>query len=399
MVNNLTEKQRGIGLDQVLSFLVAFIAFTIPLSQYISSRVIVITLLLSLRRAHIRKVLASGWDMVLYFALLSFGLLITSDVALGIRTLETSLSVLALPLIFCGLREFNESAVRSIFISFCGGVSLASLILVVNAIWRFCVTGNSNVLFFYELTGLLDFQPTYFAYFLVFAITCGLYLLQFDHSINQPKLLVIMIISLFCVLMLTGGRTSFISILMIFSYFILINFPSLSISRSSTTFVLVIAMTIGLFAMSNLLYKGEAISDSWERFDLWAAGVHANDDVLLGVGTGSGRLALNEYYRKNGLMQFAEDNMNAHNEYLQTYLSHGIIGLTVLMILIGRPLFLGFKANYSMAILVIFPFVIYGVTEVFLDRYQGIVFFAFLHQLLVSRLLSSSKELPASIVN
>lgn len=396
MVNNFGLKLKGVRFDRVQLFSILIFAFTIPISQYLSSRLLVLTLILSLPKISLRRAALAGSDLLLYFVLLICGLFFTQDVPLGLRVLETSLSMLAMPLIFSGLRDIRENRMQIIWFSFCGGVCLASVMVVVHAGMRYWATGNSNVMIFYELTGLLDFQPTYFAYFLVLAITCALYLLEFNESYAPSWLLRLVVIGLFAVLMLTGGRTTFISMLMIFSYFILIHLLSLDRRKNWGTFGIIIGMTIALFAISNYVYNAGTFSDSWERFDLWTSAIRANDDVFFGVGTGGGRKALNEYYIQHGLDQFAEDNMNAHNQYLQTYLSHGIVGLVALLILITRPLYLGFRANYSLAILLIFPFLIYGMTEVFLGRYQGIVFFVFLHQLLIAY-LSSSKQLPISL--
>ena len=53
---------------------------------------------------------------------------------------------------------------------------------------------------------------------------------------------------------------------------------------------------------------------------------------------------------------------------------------------------LSFKNNNSFGVLVFFPFLIYGVTEVFLGRYQGVIFFALLHQVFINRLIIPKLE-------
>ncbi len=131
------------------------------------------------------------------------------------------------------------------------------------------------------------------------------------------------------------------------------------------------------------------LNDSWDRFALWKSAIIANPNIFLGVGTGDYKTVLNEYYQSHGLTQFAIDSFNSHNQFIQIFFSNGILGLIAVIILMGRPLYLAVKNNQPFGILVFFPFIIYGMTEVFLGRYQGIVFFALLHQFFVSQYLST----------
>jgi O-antigen ligase len=127
-----------------------------------------------------------------------------------------------------------------------------------------------------------------------------------------------------------------------------------------------------------------ALNDSWERAILWESAISANATPFFGVGTGDYKIALNDYYTKHNLEQFASESYNAHNQLIQLLFSNGVFGLLAFSIMIGRPLYLAVKKKNILAILCIFPFLIYGMTEVFLGRYQGIVFFALLHQIFIN---------------
>jgi O-antigen ligase len=124
---------------------------------------------------------------------------------------------------------------------------------------------------------------------------------------------------------------------------------------------------------------------------LWKSALSANDHPILGVGTGDDKEVLNNYFIAHDMARYASENLNAHNQFIQTYLSNGLLGLVSLVLLIGQPLYMGFRRDHSLTILVVFPFIIYGMTEVFLGRYQGVVFFALMHQLFVSHLVTQSK--------
>ncbi|MFM9839148.1 MAG: O-antigen ligase family protein [Cyclobacteriaceae bacterium] len=191
--------------------------------------------------------------------------------------------------------------------------------------------------------------------------------------------------------MLTGGRTSFISLILIFSFFILRFFLEDRGNVQKLTFGFIVTMTICMFATSAYEKDSRALilNDSWDRYDLWESAISANTNILFGVGTGDYKSVLNEYFRSHNMGKYAVDSLNAHNQFIQTYLSNGLLGLVAIIILLGRPLLLSFLRGNTLGILVFFPFVLYGMTEVFLGRYQGVVFFAFLHQVFMAHLESS----------
>jgi O-antigen ligase len=161
-------------------------------------------------------------------------------------------------------------------------------------------------------------------------------------------------------------------------------------------FILVAAM-IGLMfidSSTSLNEQERKLNDSWDRMAVWQSALKANSNILLGVGTGDYKLVLNDYYRSHGMDGYALINFNSHNQFVQTLLTNGVLGLLAIILLIGRPLYMAFKNDDAFGVLVFFPFIIYGMTEVFLGRYQGVVFFSLLHQLFVSYYSQMKSSLP-----
>jgi O-antigen ligase len=149
-----------------------------------------------------------------------------------------------------------------------------------------------------------------------------------------------------------------------------------------------------MFLVSSIDFgnNSSAVDDSWERFALWESAMRATPSILWGAGTGDSKL-LNEYYLTHNLTQFAEGSYNAHNQFIQIFFINGILGLLAVLILIIRPLYLSVKRQNALGILVFFPFLIYSMTEVFLGRYQGVVFFALLHQCFIAYYQSEARSL------
>lgn len=380
------------------------VAFSVPLSSFISIRLLVISLIFSLfieSKLPFYYIHRYSWDILLYLTILSFGLIYSDDLTLGLRVIETNFSFLAIPLALYKLKPIDIRARDRMLRSFLLGVLVSSLICLLYAIYRYVNEPNIQFFFFESFTEVIKSHPTYLAYYIIFSITIELYSLY--HSKYEGKLLIhyLTVFFLFVILILTGGQTAFISMLFVFSFFIL-KFLTEERSKDRQRVIGgVIGMLICMFFVSfveksNLLL---ALNDSWERASLWKSAISATPNIFIGVGTGDYKVALNEYYTTHGMASFALESYNAHNQFIQILFSNGLLGLFSVLIMIGRPLYIGLKTNNILSILCIFPFLIYGITEVFLGRYQGVVFFALVHQIFLAEMNQGSVISKPSIKN
>lgn len=362
--------------------------FLIPISSFLSVRVLILVLLFSFfikgstpfRFDFFREF----WDVGLYFVVLLIGLSYSQDLSTGLKVIESNFSFLALPVVFSKIRDFNEVKLKQICIAFLTGLFLACTICLVNAIIKYNYDDSIQVFFFYNLTEVIHSHPTYLAYYLIFGITFGLYLLN-EKSTVLPIITSGIILFFFLMLMLTGGQTSFMSLLLVCSFFVLKFILEEKSTYRNLTVGIVVTIIIGMFLVSSIDHgvREEVLSDSWDRLALWKSAVMATPNVFLGVGTGDYKIILNEYYQLHGMTDFAKDSFNSHNQFIQIFFTNGVLGFVALGILMGRTLYLSVRNSYSFGILVFFPFIIYGMTEVFLGRYQGIIFFSMLHQIFI----------------
>jgi O-antigen ligase len=376
-------------------FLFSAFCFTLPLSQFLNSRVLFVTVILSLflakQKFSFRGFLIQSWDLLLLVFVLLVGLAYSADIELGLRHLETSLSLVGVPLLIYNLGYFSKGRLANAFYAFASGAFTASVICLVNATISFSKNGQWSVFFFNNFTEVIDSHPTYFAYYLIFVITYGLYLLYYDLPKRWILLTVSLIAFFFTILLLTGGQTVFISILFIFSFFVSKYLLEQKTKRTSFAIALVLILlgcmfSIVLFFQTSAEFRSLSNqNDYWERMALWKSAIAANTNPLFGVGTGDYNLVLNEYYRGHEMNHFAEENFNSHNQFIQMYFSNGLVGLFSLLLVLGRPLYISVTQRNLLGILLYFPFLMYGVTEVFLGRYQGVVFLALVHQILVSQ--------------
>ncbi len=382
--------------SKLLWWLLLFSTFLIPISQFLSTRLFFCTLVLSLFvKRYSENLLRQTWPVFLFLLILTAGLIYSEDLPSGFHILETSFSLFSIPIILSGIRNFSENKLNSIGYAFCAGLITACAVCLTNAMINYFQSREASLFFFYSLTSIISLQPTYFAYYLIFAITFGLYQLYYQKGNIKQGIIISALLFCFIMFMLTGSQTTFISMLLVLSFFIMKFLIDEKTKERKIVFALSCLMVVAMFFTSRMLNdnRDTVLTDSWERFVLWESALRANPNWLLGVGTGDGKDILNQYYIEHDLAKYATDSYNAHNQFIQILFTNGILGLIAVIILIARPIYLSVRNNDVLGTLIFFPFIIYGMTEVFLGRYQGIVFFALLHQVFVSYYLSLKPSL------
>ncbi len=337
-------------------------------------------------RSNVSRFLKQSWDGVLFLLVLVVGLSYTEEIPTGWKVIETSLSFFALPIVFNKFGDFSKERLHQVLYAFSLGLFVASLICLVNSEFAYFQSGDIKVFFFDRLTEVIDSHPTYLAYYLITVITFGIYLLYYEKNKVSPILIVGLIAFFFLTLLLTGGLTAFVSMLFIFSFFILKYLLEEKTKKQTVTFGVVVVMLVCMFAFNTL--NREEKNDYWERFVLWESALDATPDIIFGVGTGDYKKVLYEYYVSHKLYKFADSGFNSHNQFIEIFFTNGLVGVFSLILLLGRPLYLSVRNQNILGTLTFFSFFIYGMTEVFLGRYQGVVFFALLHQSFVTYYLS-----------
>lgn len=389
-------------IRKVYHALFALFVFSIPLSQRISAGALlslVIATPFVIQARSFTEGMRVSRDLLLFFLILATGLLISSDQEQGLRVLETSLSLLAVPFVV-GFFKNDLDLESQVFFPFTVGLWFAGGICLVNATASFLAGDGLPAFFFERFTSVLDVQPTYMAYYLIFGITCSFYLMFYGQR-RARGFTKLTVVFLYGLLLLTGGQTTLIGLQLILGFFLLKFLVGEREHADGVAFSLVVAMMVAGFVSALLIRNYPELdsvsgqTDYWERWSLWEAGFNAHQGIFLGVGTGDYNLVLNEYYREHDLAGLAARNTNAHNQYIQTFFMNGLTGLTGLLLILLRPLYLYAKRGIPLGILILFPFVVYGITEVFLGRYQGVVFFALLHQLAMTRYYIEERNITA----
>jgi len=121
------------------------------------------------------------------------------------------------------------------------------------------------------------------------------------------------------------------------------------------------------------------------RFWIWKSALAAiKEHPIFGVGPSNVRNVLYKEYIKRDMNAAASVRLNAHNQYLETWLGLGIFGLLALLAMLFVPIWVGVKERDWLLVGFICLCCVSFMFESMLERTAGISFFVIFYTLLVS---------------
>ncbi len=356
------------------------------------------------------------WPFIIFFFLHVIGLLYSEDMASAIFNIETKLSLILLPLIAATgpiLSNGSFRLLKNSFIGSCLVVSLASLIAAMNSFLHpagpvlnfdpyttekfhslFPTLARGWEYFSYgQLSQWIEIHPAFFSMYL---ILCILIIMQgiFDEQ-RTNFFQVVLIIFFISFISLLASRMAVVSLIVtvtflvlhhsylkkrllrglsVLSFLLVLTFFFIWINPVSRFRVWIEPMTASLTADEHTAH--------WNSINLhllsWKASSGSTDtNWPFGAGTGDGQHVLYNYYASLGILGF---KANAHNQYLQTFIELGIVGVISLSFCLYAPAYRAFKNNpLHFAFIVLFGMMC--LSESMLVRPMGIAFFAMFQSL------------------
>jgi O-antigen ligase len=122
-----------------------------------------------------------------------------------------------------------------------------------------------------------------------------------------------------------------------------------------------------------------------QRTEIWSISYQlAMENKLLGIGTG---YRVEQYLTETELEVFNKDRVliNAHNQFLQTFLEHGILGVCALLFLMIYSLFFSIKTKDYLLLMLMIGVIVNILFESMLERNHGIFIFALFYCLFMAK--------------
>ncbi|MBL7923708.1 MAG: O-antigen ligase family protein [Bacteroidia bacterium] len=372
----------------IVSFLLLFIVrFSDARERAVMSRLI-----------RTRKML---WPPVLFFSLHLLGLLWTENFKYAGLDLQIKAPFLLLPFI-AGTMWISERESRQILLAFVSGCLLSSMILLVNAFMHFS-TGASYTVFFYIDYSSLLMHPTYLSMYMGLAILFLFYLMQKEEHAGRLKFYSAAILFLFIQLILLSARTAEAVAFLVFvlaGFFYLREGALLLKRRMHFAAILLFTLISYLFlqdlnnrfsqvekVISHDLVKEDtpAYNSTSGRIEIWKESLEIlKENWLWGTGTGDIKDELIRTYERHHFTYALEKKLNAHNQFLQSWLALGLAGLITLCLIFAPPLFQFRRQTDTLMALFTLSLLLNAMTESILEVQKGVLVCVFFYSILIS---------------
>lgn len=342
-----------------------------------------------------------------YYACLALSLIYSSDVESGLRNLETKLSfLLAPPAILAFSHHVNAKMKNRMLKTFVLGNLAAFGYILAYATYRSIQYGATYYipeggtykrhLFQYETFSEPLMHPGYLAtYAGVAALVCFAFLIKRKRG---KRFWTISLGVLVIEMLMLQGRINIIALAaVIFSFVFVQALLQKNYKLIALPFAVLVLVVAGVAFLASAEFKerylafpdfsydirGNDFNSATHRLAEWECASYViEENFWTGTGIGDAKSELINEYREQGFKTGYQQGYNAHNQYLETILATGLVGLLLLLALIFCYLYFAFRAN-NLALLLTFSFMaVCMLTESMLERAWAVillnVFFPFL---------------------
>lgn len=366
-----------------------------------------------------------------YFFLTVFALFYTSNIETGLFEIQKKLSIIIFPILIIGSNEKVKKNYQIILMTFVAGNLIASIYLLSNAFFTNFVIKNGtwyiehsqwNGLENYSFWQLINMRysnfsgsflsvlihPSYFSMYLLFSITILIYFLK-QNFIKKliVKILTFLTITFFIFMIyLLQSRAGFISLFIVILFYVFFElkkhknkkvFIGAIIFVSISLILLIssprIQYTIGKF--NNLLSnenKLEMIKQD-ARFETWFSAIHViKENFWFGTSPADVTNELAKKYMKYNFTDAQIENLNTHNQYLESFAGLGIIGFLCLMLILILGFVHAYKKRHYLLFFLLLILSINFLFESMMNRMAGILFMMFFYSLFVFSFQNNFKK-------
>jgi O-antigen ligase len=381
----------------ILLLLVATLPFYLKISNVLVGLAAFVTVLncFFLRRWDILKVDRLSVALGCYFLLEIVGLLYTekTNLKIGFYTLDKHQGMILVPLIFSDLKlqwEAREKLLTGFVVScvvaslICIGVNMYESITVYDKIFHEWLFSH------HRISEPIGMHAVYFAMYLGLCVIIVLERLKEKYqrfSTGKVFLLILLLIYLLVVIVALGARTATAGLIGI----VFVNILYYGYKQRSTKLYILAALIPLLFSaiiwlnpvvkirfmdMLKSSYEKSNYGSYFARTHIWVPGWEAiRENIFFGVGTGDHQTELDKKYLKHNYTEGVRLKFNMHNQYLQTALNHGLVGVVLLLAIFYVQLKKSFRNKDALYLSFLVLFMVVCITEAMLVKNKGTVYF------------------------
>ncbi len=291
---------------------------------------------------------------------------------------------------------------RILYLAFLLASLLNLFLSLFYGMFRWIINGNSIFITYNHLAEVFGVQPIYLSLFYLAAILLATELYRRETRFRKAYLLAVF--PLFLGIVLLASRSSLaIAVLILMARFYVL-------SENRTRYVLLLAT--GLVMAITAVATVPTLRDRFLKFDknvvsysgtdfrlkIWKNALEVGrQSPVWGYGYSNSQEALQRQYDKVNFRRARLAHMNTHNQYLQTFLDNGMIGVTILLMMIFLPMTLKRLSFTAFSFWIIIALAL--VTESFFRRQFGVIFYVLFYSLFIfgSNLYEASRAGPGNL--
>lgn len=328
------------------------------------------------------------------------GLFYSDDATRGLLRTNEKLPFLVFPLVFFTLNK-NYFTPKKIILLLKGFIFATVIMLVIswgNAFVQFFCTGKTYYFYYLQFSKYFG-HPSYCSLKVCVAFFMALYLIfhskktttYFSFSGFHKWLWITMLCFFAVSIFFLQSKTGIVAFIFvsIISLFNILKIQKKSFLYGAVGIIAILVLTmivINLFPnrmRHHVKEMGQAKNILGLRSDIWSTTYQlAMENKILGIGTG---YKPDNYEEIKPLQKHNVHHsfINAHNQFLQSFLEHGIIGFSILVLLIVYSFYFAIKTRNFLLLLLLIIFGINLFFESMFERTQGIAPFIFFYCLFV----------------
>jgi O-antigen ligase len=391
------------ALKQIIRFLFSLATMLSPLFISIHGVVIyflVLWIALAVLYASFYNVFSSQfftWTWLIlpvFYLIHGIAMIYTSNMHSGWFDLEVKLSLFIVPVVFyIQHKSFNLLNVKTMKWLYLVSITMVGLCLFILAIIK---TTQTHEIHLYYLDFSAPYHPTYLAMYVLMGLVFLLDFFASEKNILLATLLFLWVLLLLGFIYFLSSKAGILStsIVFVLASFHYIFRNKLWVKPVLLLFVMTVFTYVGI--SENIRFKAVestvktastdvATSESNAvRWLVWHAGVDlVKQHWLCGVGTGDIKDVLMQEYAKRNMQGAFKEKLNAHNQYLETFLAQGLLGILWLVFIFVFALKKALKKKnipwLLFLVLVGFNFLF----ESMLNTQAGVVFFAYFYSFFI----------------
>lgn len=354
--------------------------------------------------------LKNPWFLTLlgFFILHVVSAILSDNQQESMRAIEVKLGFLAFPYFFF-LFKINSFTIRRMVIAFISGCFFALVACLLRALWIYIADGENH--FYYNKFSYF-MHAGYFSMYMLFAsvVLFLVYPLWFEKEKWLTIIRLFLILSFIIGIFLCASKIGIIALLAVGILLPIIKYKEVITPGRFVVFLLALCTLVAILYVA-LPTPFERLTNAFKtassenidktssestavRMLIWGESMEIiKTNFWWGVGAGDANDVLQESYKEHGLTGALEHNLNTHNQYFQTFIGLGVIGMIILVISTLGAMIYGFIKHNTLLVLFSVIIILNFLVESMLQTQAGNLFYGFFLCLLLQyNLMKISNE-------